>query len=124
MAKTSKQYNLASASFAFVIWGSWSYYINGDKQLSVGLISGLTQGIASFIITFIVVYAVTGIYNMLPENQLRLLLPSIIVVSCIGLLLITIHLIAGTPHILATISPSLIVGFLFGFFTTVQLRKE
>ncbi len=124
MAKTSFQYNLSSATFAFLLWGGWSYYINGDEEFSIGVISGLTQGIVSFIITFIVVYAVTKIFNVLPESYFKPLLPACIVVSCIAILLVIIHTFVGTPHILATIAPSLTVGFLFCLFTTTQLKQS
>ena len=123
MTKTSARYKLFSASSAFFIWGSWAYYINSVESKAVGLVSGLTQGVASFIITLFVVYAVTKIYNALPESAWRLILPAILTVSCIAVCLVAIHTIAGTPRILPTIAPSLSVAFLFCVFTAYKLSR-
>lgn len=123
MVKTNARYNLFSASSALILWGSWAYYINSAKGQMIGLIAGLTQGIASFIITLVVVYAVTTIYNRLPEGVGRLILPAVITVSCIGVCLVLIHAAAGTPYILLTIAPSLSVAFLFCMFTSYRLGQ-
>jgi hypothetical protein len=123
MSKTSIQYNLFSASSAFFLWGGWAYYVNSAKSETTGMISGITQGIASFTITLLVVYAVTKIYNRLPTGGLRLILPAVITVTCIGVCLVFIHTLAGTPYILPTIAPSLSVAFLFCTFTAYKLGK-
>jgi hypothetical protein len=124
MAKTSSTYNVFSATSAFFVWGGWSYYVNSDESSVIGLISGVTQGVASFVITLLVVFAVTKIYNMITIKVLKMVLPSIITVSCISILLVIVHSAVGTPHIAYTIVPSLTVAFAFCMFTTYSLRKD
>ena len=121
MARTSVQYNLISAILAFFLWGSWAYYINKSEVSHIGFVSGVTQGVASFVTTLIVVYIVTSIYNFFPNKLLRLLMPTVITVACIGGFLILVHSLAGTPRILATVSPSLAIGSLFCVLTTYKL---
>lgn len=85
--KTSTVYKLLSASFAFVIWGGWAYFVNSSDNLRTSLTAGLTQGTASFIITLIMVYFISIIYNILPSNLatlLKTLLPAMITISITG----------------------------------------
>ena len=119
--KTSLLYNLASAVFAFVLWGGWAYFIN------VNIVSGLTQGTASFVITLFLVHAVTCLYHTLSSKKmsefLQLLLPAIITVGFTGTCLYIIHSIANTPHIAKTIAPALLVAFLFCIYTAYKLTQ-
>ena len=124
MAKTSMKYNLLCATGAFLGWGRWAYYVNGSEDSKIGLVSAFTQGTASFILTFAVVYIVTKLYNILPDNSMRLILPAVITVACIGGCMALIHSLAGTPHILATISPAAGVAFLFCIYTAYKLKRS
>ncbi|HIQ15753.1 MAG TPA: hypothetical protein EYH38_09355 [Leucothrix sp.] len=130
--KTSLFYNLLSALFAFVLWGSWAYYINSMQSLetsNTGIIAGLTQGTASFIITFIIVHLVTRIYNFLHTSAsinllaIKLVAPAVLTVSITGTGLFIIHNIMNTPHIAKTIAPALLVAFLFSLFTAYKLNN-
>ena len=85
MATTSKNYNILSSISAFFVWGGWAYYVNSMEGKNTGLVSGITQGIASFVITLIVVFAVTKLYNTISNNALKIILPAIISVTCIGI---------------------------------------
>lgn len=115
--RTSSLFNLLSASFAFLLWGGWAYYINHN------VISGLAQGTASFVITLVMVRSVTWWYHHLPIGYGRLLLPSILTVSMTGTALACIHAYVGSAHIIKTIAPALTVAFLFCMYTTFKLRK-
>lgn len=124
MATTSKNYNILSSTSAFFVWGGWAYYVNSIEGKNTGLVSGIAQGIASFVITLIVVFAVTKLYNTISSKALKIILPAIITVTCIGIVLVIVHSAVGTPHILYTIAPSLTVAFLFCIFTALSLRKN
>ena len=118
---TTIQYRFLSAALAFLLWGAWAFYINGDYDFTTRTTSALTQGSASFIITLIMVSMVTLIYNALPDNALRLMLPAFITVLCTGSLLYLVHYLVGTPRIIHTIAPPLTVAFLFCIFTSFKL---
>ncbi len=121
-------FKLVSALSAFVLWGGWAYLINGDSnegsQHATSLKAALVQGSASFVITLLMVRAVTWLYRRLPPGQLQLWLPAIITILLTGTGLATIHQLAGTPRILPTIAPALLVGFGFCLFISRTLRKS
>jgi len=121
--KTTKKYNLLSASLAFFIWGGWSFYIN-DASLFSRVTSGLAQGISSFIITLIMVKIITWFYFKLNFSRLRFILPAIATVFCTGSVLVTIHYVIGTPYILKTVTPALSVAFIFCLYTSYKLKYQ
>ena len=120
--RTSRRYDKLSAILAFIIWGGWAFYMNGDLGIEVRIKSGLAQGAASLIITLIMVRAVAGIYCWLPNNSLRLVLPAVITVCITGSGLVLVHTIVGTPRIFSTIFPALTVAFVFCVYTAFKLH--
>jgi hypothetical protein len=107
-----------SAFLAFIIWGSWAYFVNHD------VISAFSQGTASFIITLILIYIVTFIFNLLPENKLiKIIFPAIIAVSITGTFLVIVHLVVDTKEIFYTIFPPISVAFIFCIITALKLSK-
>ena len=121
--KTTKQYNLLSASLAFFIWGGWSFYIN-DASIFFRVTSGLVQGISSFIITLTMVKIVAWFYYKLHFTKLRFILPAMVTIFCTGSVLIAIHYIIGTPYILKTVTPALSVAFIFCLYTSYKLKYQ
>ncbi len=123
LSQTSRQFNILSAVFAFIIWGGWAYYINSSHGVSTGIVSGFTQGTASFIITLLMVRAVTWLAQRIKNHSLKLILPAVITVSFTGCCLAIIQSLVGTPAIPGTIAPALTVAFLFCVFTAFKLRS-
>jgi hypothetical protein len=126
-AKTSRRYNLTSAALAFLLWGTWAYYVNAETVVDRGqaspLLSGLTQGTGSFVITLVMVRAVAWLYSHLSLPAVRLVLPALIVVSITGSCLATAHSLVGTANIVRTIAPALSVAFVFNIYTALKLRR-
>ena len=127
-ARTSRRFNLVSAILAFVLWGVWAYIVNGGAITGTvrgaPLAAAITQGCGSFIATLIMVSLVTWLYNLLPVNSTRRILPAIITVAITGSCLATAHAIVGTPEIIPTIAPALIVAFSFNLYTTFKLHHN
>ncbi|MFT7088130.1 MAG: hypothetical protein ACJAZX_001585 [Rickettsiales bacterium] len=122
-SKSSKKFNLLSAFLAFILWGSWAFYVNSDSNYR-GLISGLTQGTASFMITLFMVKIVTWFFNFPPSNSATFIIPSLLTICITGSVLFIIHLAIKTPNILYTIYPALTVAFIFGPLATFKLKKS
>ncbi len=122
--KISKKYNIISALSAFVFWGGWAYYINDTGTENVRVISAATQGVSSLIITLALVKLVSLIFNRLPRKILSVFIASIISVTCSGSCLIAVHYLIGTPEIVSTVSPPLLVAFLFCLFTAYKLHSD
>ena len=117
-------FKLLSALAAFVLWGGWAYYINGGNANPSSLTAAGVQGSASFVITLLMVRAITWLHGRVPSGALRVWLPSAITLSGTGSLLIAAHWLAGTPRILPTIAPALLVGGLFCLFTSHTLLQS
>lgn len=121
--KLGYKYKLVSALSAFVLWGGWAYFVNYKHDTLSGIISGVTQGTASFIITLFLVRAVMFLFPRFQGKFAQLLFPAIITVSLTGSCLVLIHKAMGTPAVLFTISPALMVAFSFCIFTAMKLQK-
>ena len=121
---TSKKYNFLSASLAFLIWGSWAFFINDDGVSHSGVVSAITQGSYSFIITLLMTHFITFQFNRISNGIYQIIVPPVITVSISGTILIYIHKMAGTPSILFTVSPALTVALLFSFYTVYKLHLE
>lgn len=119
---TSKLYRYLSAFFAFLLWGGWAFFINDDENSHTGVISAITQGSFSFIITLFMTHFITFQFNKFSNGIVRIVLPPVITVSITGTMLILIHIMAGTPSILYTVSPALTVALLFSFFNVYKLH--
>jgi membrane protease YdiL (CAAX protease family) len=121
--RTSPLFNGLSAVMAFLLWGSWAYYANVGTSASKGISAGFTQGTASFVITLVMVRLVSWIFRHLPRNFLQIPLAALLTVTLTGSCLVAIHLWAGTPYILDTITPALTVAFAFCCYTAVKLKN-
>ncbi|WP_111860164.1 hypothetical protein [Acinetobacter sp. CFCC 10889] len=123
--KNTQRYNFLSAFFAFLLWGSWSFYINMSQgSLKAGIISGLAQGICSFIITLVITHLIEKQFNFYQAQGLKLLLPPICTVLFTGSILVLVHHLIQTPNILKTVAPALTVAFIFAFVTNLKLYKQ
>ena len=117
----TNKFNFISASIAFVLWGSWAYYINNSGNS--GIISGIAQGLASFVITICMIHIVTWFFNYLPKTSVTLILPSVLTICITGSALFIVHFLVGTPRILHTIWLPLTIAFIFCLFVTIKLKK-
>jgi hypothetical protein len=117
-----KSYNYLSAMLAFVLWGTWAYFINIDSNNN--FISAFSQGIASFIITLMMIKSVQYFYNIFPKNRLFFVLPSIITVGITSSVVVGIHLMVKTQNILFTVFPTVIVALLFALYTTKKISTK
>lgn len=122
--KNTKNYNVLSAIFACLLWGSWSFYINMDHSFNAGLIAALTQGISSFLITLFMTYLIEIQFNFYHKKWIKLLFPPICTVLFTGSCLVFVHTLMSTPSIVKTVTPALIVATLFAFVTNIKLYKQ
>tara|TARA_R110002111_G_scaffold247140_4_gene310126 strand:+ start:16693 stop:17097 length:405 start_codon:yes stop_codon:yes gene_type:complete len=119
--RTTRLFNFLSAILAFMLWGSWAYHINSASSPQSGVVAALTQGTASFLVTLIMVQAVTFLFHHFQKPFAKVILPAILVNSVTGFCLLSVHTLMGTPRVLATIIPVLIVAVSFCLFITCRL---
>ena len=96
-------------AFAFVAMGSWALFANRDYPLPRMLLAGLVQGALSACLTLFLKRAVEALSALFSE-PVRLVAPPLI--ACLGsaTLLVTFHILSGTPEILKTIAVPLLVS--------------
>lgn len=116
-----KLYNYISAILAFILWGTWAYFMNIES--SNNLLSATTQGISSFVITLIMIKIIKYFYNLFPKNKFYFIFPSLITVFITSSFVVGIHVFINTQNILITVLPTVIVAFLFALFTTKKISK-
>lgn len=121
--RTSRLFNLISAVLAFLLWGSWAYVTNSGESMNRGIVAALTQGTASFVMTLFMVQAVTYLFHRFDRPLAKVVVPALIVNCCTTFCLVNVHTLMGTPRILATILPALMVAFSFCMFTAWRLLR-
>lgn len=116
--------DLPYALLAFVIWGGWTYYANAQAGYWTALISACAQGLFSMVMTFFMGYLTCFFFVRLTHPMAQLLMPATLILTLSGTCLTVLHWLVGTPEIILTIMPALIVGFLFCLFKTIQLKRK
>ncbi len=105
--------------------GGWAVWANAGHGMRAALLAGLVQGMLSGALTLGLKRSVDW---MRPRfaGLLAYTLPPIIAGGCSAVLLITSHLLAGTPEVLATIAVPLIVSltYIFAYNILRQCRAE
>ncbi len=76
------------------------------------------------VMTFFMGYLTCFFFVRLRHPMAQLIMPAtlnlMLSVTCLTIL----HWLIGTPEIILTIMPALIVGFLFCLFKTIQLKRK
>ena len=98
---------------AFVVYGSWAIFANWEYGIKKSLIAGLTQGLMSFLITTFMTFLMIWLLNRGSSRWMSFLYAVICTNTVTITSLVVAHLIAGTPEILLTIMPSMIIGFVY-----------
>lgn len=108
-----------SAIFAFILWGTWSYFINIKDENR--FISSFFQGIASFFITIFMVRLII-VFNRLFINSSFYIVAILTVIITSSIVFIG-HLLINTQNIFYTIAPTVVVSLLFSVFMAKKVSK-
>jgi len=100
--------------FAFVAMGGWAYFANAGHPMPKPLVAGLVQGTMSACLTLFLKTTIDSLAGMM-TRPLSLWAPPAIACAASAAILATIHTIAGTPEILATIAVPLLIATSYGF---------
>lgn len=114
-----KKEKYISAFLAFILWGTWAYFVNIDD--SNRFVSSFFQGLSSFVITLFIVRLIT-IFNKIFENN-SVILTAILTVTITSSIVFVGHLLIHTQNIFYTILPTVIVSFIFTVFMAKKVSK-
>ena len=109
-------------AFAFVAMGSWALFANRAYPLPRMLLAGLVQGALSGCLTLFlkrVVERLSAIFS----GPLRLVAPPVIALLGSATLLVTFHILRGTPEILKTIAVPLLVSTSYAALYNYSISK-
>lgn len=123
MSETSILYKYSAATQGFLLWSCWAFYVNSKVDFWSGIVAGLVQGLFSFFATLIVISLLTRLYNYINSRVLKLIIPPVVIVTCLATTLVIAHTMARTPKIIETIVPSLVVAIFFCSFTIYKLAN-
>jgi hypothetical protein len=109
---TASRKALISAIAGFVLQGSWALYANFSFGWGKSVPAALVQGVCSFVMT----YACTMMIELIlaattrVAPTLRFVAASAATISFIVVVQASAHWLTGTPQILKTILPAIIIG--------------
>jgi hypothetical protein len=108
---------LASAVVAAILYGSWAGFSNWEHGTRVALEAGLVQGAMSFLSTLTLVLVLEALFRLGVRLGGRafhgFLLAAVGTTSLMSAVMTTVHWVAGTPNLVITVAPSLVVGAVF-----------
>ncbi len=115
--------SLVHVAVAFVAMGGWAFLANRAHAFPQPLVAGLVQGALSGIITLVLKRMIETIAAHL-AGVASLVAPPLIAVALSLAILTTIHTLAGTPEILATIALPVGVTALYSTVYAAALWRQ
>ncbi|QRM46690.1 hypothetical protein [Rhizobium sp. BG4] len=109
-------------AFAFVAMGSWALFANRAYPLPRMLLAGLVQGALSGCLTLFLKRVVEKL-SAIFAGSLRLVAPPVIALLGSATLLVTFHMLSGTPEILKTIAVPLLVSTSYAALYNYSISK-
>ena len=122
MARPLTQNSLVHIGIAFLAMGGWAVFANRAHPWPQPLIAGVVQGALSGAITFVLKRMIERLAASF-SGIAALVLPPLIAVALSLALLTSIHMLAGTPEILATIALPTSVTAIYSTIYTAALWR-
>ena len=117
------QSKAAHGAGGFLLMGGWAAFANRAHEMPAPLVAGVVQGILTATITLFLKRIIEGIFHRTDGWQ-RIVLPPLSAFLISVVLLTTVHIVAGTPAVLVTISVPLTVSTLYAFLYTIILSRH
>lgn len=114
---------LSSACVAAVIYGGWSFFANDGHGAAIATRVMLAQAATSFALTFVTTALIEGIHARVGRRRLGI---AATILGTFGLLQgfnVAVHLAVGTPELLRTLAPNVIVGATFTTVYTLAVHR-
>lgn len=89
------------------LWASWAYYVNSSSGAELAMKAAITQGCFTMINGFIYSVLMEYLFSLGKNSVSRIFLGFVVPNALLTVILITVHIIRGTPEIAMTVIPSL-----------------
>jgi hypothetical protein len=106
------------------LYGIWAFYINRDHGTDVALSAALTQAFVSFSITFAITRMIEGVSGLVEHSLARFVVPAVGGIGLAAAYTLGLHSWMGTPEVLQTAAPSLIVGSAYCCLYSAALARR
>lgn len=111
-------------ALAFLLQGLWAGYVAWDHGLILSLRAGFLHGLLCAGMTIISTLLMDTLFNLVARPWLGFLLA--VTGTCVVMLggAVVVHLINGTPDILVTITPLILLGVPFYIFYSYLIYRS
>ncbi len=117
--------SLATAVTGALVWSAWAAFVNGRHGVEAWLPAAATQAVLAFLIAFFMTAAVEFLVRLARRAWVSFVLAVggtfavIVPATLLG------HTLAGTPELLATVTPPWLIGLVFcSMYTLGALRAR
>lgn len=112
------------AGSAFFLFGGWGVLANMQHGTGKSLSAGLTQGLLSLVSTAILTTAMEALFRRLSPGAARFIATGLGPITAAQLLMAVAHFFTGTPEIMATMLPSIVVGYSYSLAYATGLTRR
>lgn len=98
---------------AFFVYGGWAAWANHHHGFAVSLRSFGVQGLSSATTTLLMGGVIEALRARIGSGPARGMLSAVLATAAAICFHLSLHLVAGTPEIVRTVAPSVVVGFAF-----------
>jgi len=114
---------LVVTALGFALYSSWAAFANRAHGLGAALRAGAVQGLSSAIATATVAAIIEFVIARLGRSWPAVLAAALGASSLAAAMHVTLHLLAGTKALLATISVPVGVGFVYALTYAAAVRR-
>ncbi len=107
----------------FLFYGGWAFIINSGHGIEKALIAAFTQGGYSFVITLVLAILIEWLFTRLSSVPWHHIWVFFIAVTILAVTSISLNIIVGTPEVLWTVLPGLLVSSVYTHLHLLTLRK-
>ncbi|WP_045119576.1 hypothetical protein [Haliangium ochraceum] len=111
-----------TAAAAGVFYGAWAAFCNYPHGISAAVEAGLIQAALSAGSTLTLVLMLEALFQIAGGGMAGFLLAVGGTLSTMTALMVSIHWLAGTPNLIPTVAPSIVIGSIFFTLYAWRLR--
>ena len=115
---------LLNSILAGLGYGAWAIYANYEHGMDAWLMAGILQGLSSFSITLGLTIIATRLYHYFGRRVKGIALSWCVSAMLLAIIPYSIHKSAGTPDILQTIAPGLMIGSCYLILYLLSLHHK
>jgi hypothetical protein len=108
---------------AAVLYGGWAVLANSSHGWTLALRAGLVQGASSATTTLVISSLIETLFVALARSPARTAIAGALPPTCSAGVHAVAHVLAGTPEILRTIAPSVVLGYVFAAIYAAGLAR-